>query len=176
MNDMMRQVEPLIPSLRRYARSLLREPAAADDLVQDCLERVISHWHQRRADGEARTWVFTILHHLAMNRLRQAKRRGWHGPIEDTDESVFARPAAQEDGLRHRDLLKGLEALAEEQRSVLLLVSVEGLSYAEVAKVLDIPVGTVMSRLARARQKLLLLMEGKDNVVSITSPNLRSVK
>ena len=175
MTDLMREVEPLIPSLRRYARSLLREPAAADDLVQDCLERVISHWHQRRADGDTRSWVFTILHHLAMNRLRQAKRRGWHGPIEDTDESVFARPAAQEAALRRRDLLKGLEALSEDQRSVLLLVAVEGLSYAEVAQVLDIPVGTVMSRLARARQKLLLSMEG-NNVVSITSPNLRSVK
>lgn len=154
----------------------MREPAAADDLVQDCLERVISHWHRRRADGDARTWVFAILHHLAMNRLRQTKRRGWHGPLEDTDESVFARPAAQEDGLRHRDLLKGLEALAEDQRSVLLLVSVEGLSYAEVARVLDIPVGTVMSRLARARQKLLLAMEGKSDVISITSSKLRSVK
>jgi RNA polymerase sigma factor (sigma-70 family) len=175
MTDLMREVEPLIPSLRRYARSLLREPAAADDLVQDCLERVISHWHQRRADGDTRSWVFTILHHLAMNRLRQARRRGWHGPVEDADESVFARPAAQEDALRHRDLLKGLAALAEDQRSVLLLVSVEGLSYAEVAKVLDIPVGTVMSRLARARQKLMLSIEG-NNVVSITSQNLRSVK
>ncbi len=171
----MRQVEPLIPALRRYARSLLREPAAADDLVQDCLERVISHWHQRRADGDTRTWVFTILHHLAMNRLRQAKRRGWHGAIEDVNEAVFARPAAQEDALRHRDLLHGLETLAEDQRSVLLLVSVEGLAYAEVAKVLDIPVGTVMSRLARARQKLMQSMEG-NNIVAIPKAHLRSVK
>jgi RNA polymerase sigma-70 factor (ECF subfamily) len=175
MKDMMGLVEPLIPALRRYARSLLREPAAADDLVQDCLERVISRWHQRRSDGDTRTWVFTILHHLAMNRLRQAKRRGWHGAIEDAEEAVIARPAAQEDALLHRDLLNGLAALAEDQRSVLLLVSVEGLAYAEVAKVLDIPVGTVMSRLARARQKLMSSMEGS-NVVSIASPNLRSVK
>ena len=71
-DDMMRLVEPLIPALRRYARSLLRDAASADDLVQDCLERVIGRWHQHRADGNAWTWVFTILHNLAVNRLKQS--------------------------------------------------------------------------------------------------------
>lgn len=80
MNDLVRLVEPLIPALRRYARSLLGEHAAADDLVQDTLERIITRWHQRRADGDARTWVFTILHRLAINRLRQNARRGPHIP------------------------------------------------------------------------------------------------
>lgn len=75
-DDMMRLVEPLIPALRRYARALLRDAVAADDLVQDCLERVIGRWHQHRADGNARTWVFTILHNLAVNRLKQSARRG----------------------------------------------------------------------------------------------------
>lgn len=64
--DMVRQIEPLIPALRRYARALLRDRAAADDLVQDCLERAVSRWHQRRADGDTRSWIFTILHNLAM--------------------------------------------------------------------------------------------------------------
>ncbi len=175
MNDMMRMVEPLIPPLRRYARSLLRDQAAAEDLVQDCLERVITRWHQRRQDGDARTWVFTILHNLAMNRLKQTKRRGWHGALEDADEGVLARPPLQEDGLRRRDLLLGLEALPQEQRSVLLLIGVEGLSYAEAAKILDIPLGTVMSRLARAREKLLRSMEG-ETVVVMGAARLRSVK
>jgi RNA polymerase sigma-70 factor, ECF subfamily len=158
-NDMMLLVEPLIPALRRYARALLRDGSAADDLVQDCLERVIGRWHQRRADGNARAWVFTILHNLALNQLKQAARRGAHLAIEDAGEAELASPASQEDRLRHRDLLRGLQRLTEDQRCVLLLVSVEGLSYAEVAHVLDIPLGTVMSRLSRARESLSQAME-----------------
>lgn len=158
-DDMMRLVEPLIPALRRYARSLLHDVAAADDLVQDCLERVIGRWHQRRADGNARTWVFTILHNLAVNRLKQAARRGAHIALEDANEAILARPAGQDDRLRHRDLLRSLQGLPEDQRSVLLLVSVEDLTYAEAARVLDVPVGTVMSRLSRARENLLRAME-----------------
>jgi RNA polymerase sigma factor (sigma-70 family) len=175
MKDMMLLIEPLVPSMRRYARALLHESAAADDLVQDCLERVISHWHQRRADGDARAWVFSILHNLAMNRFRQQKRRGLHVMLNDVDAAALAQPATQEDGLRHDDLRKGLAALPDEQRSVLLLVAVEDLSYAEAAKVLHIPLGTVMSRLARAREKLRRSMEGED-VTSLQSPHLRRVK
>ncbi len=78
MNEMLRVVEPLIPALRRYARALMHDVSAADDLVQDCLERGITRWHQRRADGDARAWLFTILHNLAMNRMRQTARRGQH--------------------------------------------------------------------------------------------------
>jgi RNA polymerase sigma factor (sigma-70 family) len=175
MTDMMLLVEPLIPPLRRYARALLRDPSAADDLVQDCLERVISRWYQRRVDGDARTWVFTILHNLAMNRLRQQNRRGRHVVLEDADDALLARPATQEDGLRHHDLQKGLAALPEEQRSVLLLVAVEDLSYAQAAQVLGIPLGTVMSRLARAREKLRKSMDG-ESVISLHSPHIRRIK
>lgn len=176
MKDMMILVEPLIPALRRYARSLLRADAsAADDLVQDCLERAITRWHQRRADGDARTWLFTILHNLAVSRLRQAARRGWHVPIDDADEAATARPPTQEAGLRHGELLRALDTLPEEQRSVLLLVSVEDLSYAEAAKVLDVPIGTVMSRLSRARERLQRTMDA-DAPASGRAPTLRRVK
>ena len=175
MKNILLLVEPLKPPLRRYARSLLRERAAANDLVQDCLERVISRWYQRRADGNARTWVFTILHNLAVNRLKQIARRGRHVMLEHADDALLACPAIQEDGWRHRDLQKGLTALPEDQRGLLLLVSVEDLSYAETAKVLGIPVGTVMSRLARAREKLLKTMDG-ENVVPLHLPNIRRVK
>ncbi|HVJ52815.1 MAG TPA: sigma-70 family RNA polymerase sigma factor [Aliidongia sp.] len=168
-------VEPLIPALRRYARALLSDRSAADDLVQDCLERVIGRWHQRRADGDARTWVFTILHNLAMSRLRQNTRRGRHLPLEDADEGATARPPTQEDGLRHRDLLEALKTLPDDQRSVLLLVSVEDLSYAETARVLDIPLGTVMSRLSRAREKLQRAMEAGAPAVA-ERPVLRRIK
>ncbi|TXH32820.1 MAG: sigma-70 family RNA polymerase sigma factor [Rhodospirillaceae bacterium] len=159
MNDMMLLIEPQIPALRRYARALLRDAAAADDLVQDCLERAIGRWHQRRSDGDARTWLFAILHNLAVSRLRQKTRRGPHLPLEDAEAALPVRPATQEDALRHRDLLRGLGALPEDQRSVLLLVAVEELSYAETAAVLEVPTGTVMSRLSRARHKLMQLMD-----------------
>jgi RNA polymerase sigma factor (sigma-70 family) len=174
-DDLMRLIEPLIPALRRYARALLRERAAADDLVQDCLERVIRRWHQRRADGNTRAWVFTILRNLALNRLKQTARRGAHLAIEDAGEAAVASAASQEDGLRHRDLLRGLEGLTEEQRSVLLLVSVEDLSYADAALVLDVPMGTVMSRLSRARDNLLRAMEGRTSAQA-APPLLRRIK
>jgi RNA polymerase sigma factor (sigma-70 family) len=178
MNEMLRLVEPLIPALRRYARALLRDHSAADDLVQDCLERVISRWHQRREVGDTRAWVFTILHNLAINRLRQRKRRGREVELGDVQDAAFAQPALQEEGLRRRDLQQALAALPDEQRSVLLLVTVEQLSYADTARVLDIPLGTVMSRLARAREKLARMMDGQ-NVVALRAPavsNLRRLR
>lgn len=176
LQDMMALVEPLIPALRRYARSLLRDQVAADDLVQDCLERVISRWHQRRADGDARTWVFTILHNLAINRLKQVARRGVHVTMEDASEAAFATPPAQEDRLHHQAVLHALSRLPEDQRSVLLLVSVEDLSYAEAAVILDIPLGTVMSRLSRARQRMAQLIEEGPGRSVAAGTTLRRVK
>jgi RNA polymerase sigma factor (sigma-70 family) len=172
MDDMMLLVEPVIPALRRYARALMKERTASDDLVQDCLERAVRHWHLRRKDGDARTWLFAILHNLAMNQLRQRSRRGRHVSVDEVDEGALAVAAPQETRLRHRDLARALDSLPEEQRSVLLLVSVEDLSYAEVARVLDIPIGTVMSRLARARKKLHEAMESGRP----PAPTLRRVK
>jgi len=174
MHDIMAAVEPLIPALRRYARALLRDRTAADDLVHDCLERTISRWHQRRADGDARTWVFAILHNLAMGRLRQAARRGPHVTLDDAGEAAVARPASYDAQLQHDDLLRSLAALSEDQRSVLLLVSVEQLSYADAARVLNIPIGTVMSRLSRARERLHRLMDGE--LPATQRIPLRSVK
>jgi len=175
MADMAELIEPLIPALRRYARSLMRDPTAADDLVQDTLERSVSRWHQRRADGDARTWMFTILHNLAINRMRQTTRRGRHLAIEDAEESAMGRPSTQEDGLRQTDIMAAVDRLPEDQRSVLLLISVEDLTYAEAARVLDVPIGTVMSRLARARARLARMME-EEIAPSAQRPHLRSVQ
>ena len=160
MDDMLRQVEPLIPSLRRYARALMRDRAAADDLVQDCLERAVSRWYQRR-DGDVRAWLFTILHNLAVNQFRRTASRGRHVPIDETNEDSFGEAAAQEQKLIYQDVLAGLARLPEDQRAVLLLVAVEDLSYAEAANVLGIPTGTVMSRLSRARAALRALVKQK---------------
>jgi len=169
MDDMLHQVEPLIPALRRYARALMRDRASADDLVQDCLERAVSRWHQRR-DGDVRAWLFTILHNLAVNQFRKSASRGRHVPIDETNEDSFGEAASQEQKLMYQDVLAKLARLPEDQREVLLLVAVEDLSYAEAANVLGIPVGTVMSRLSRARERLQQEIEGTaapTNVVSL---------
>lgn len=176
MTDMILLVEPLIPVLRRYARALMRDRAAADDLVQDCLERVISRWHLWRPGSDARAWTFTILHNLAVNRFRQVQRRGQHVAIDDADASALARPPGQDDSLRHRDLMRALQDLPEDQRSVLLLVAVEDLSYAEAATVLGVPIGTVMSRLSRGRERLSRALEGGADTAAARGPALRRVK
>jgi len=170
--DIVRTIEPLIPALRRYARALVRDPWDADDLVQDCLERAVGRWHQRRDDGSTRAWLFTILHNLAMTRLRRAAKQPRMVSI-DADEPASAR-ATQEERLHVQDMLNALAQLPDEQRSVLLLVAVEDLTYLEAAKVLNIPVGTVMSRLSRARDRLHKLLSG-ESAPSARTP-LRIVK
>ena len=169
MDPLAAAIEPLIPGLRRYARSWLRDRAMADDVVQDCLERAVGRWRQRRG-AEVRPWVYTILHNLLVDHQRQHSQRGTAVPLHLVDDATLGRPADQETGLHHRDLLRALDALPEEQRTVLLLVSVEGLPYAEVAAVVGVPLGTVMSRISRARDRLAtLLREGE-------RPRLRSVQ
>jgi RNA polymerase sigma factor (sigma-70 family) len=174
MKDMLLQVEPLIPALRRYARSLVRNRATADDLVQDCLERAVSRWHQRR-DGDVRAWLFAILHNLAVDQFRKSATRGRHVAIDEASESEFGEAAAQEHRLIYKDVLNKLAKLPEDQRAVLLLVAVEDLSYANAAKVLNIPVGTVMSRLSRARERLQLELEGVAEAPGNVVP-MRSMK
>jgi RNA polymerase sigma-70 factor (ECF subfamily) len=175
MADIAHLIEPVIPALRRYARTFVRGAADADDLVQDTLERAISRWHQRRSDGETRTWLFTILHNLAVNHLRRAARRGREVPLDDAGESDVAVPSTQEDALRRDDILGAVGQLPDDQRSVLLLVSIEDASYTEAARILDIPIGTVMSRLARARARLMKQLEEQGQPAS-DRPHLRRVQ
>ena len=174
VNDVKRLVEPLIPALRRYAGALTRDRDAADDLVQDTLERALSCWGQRRADGDARTWLFAILHNLAVSRLRQKTRRGEHLALESVGESILSQAPDQEHRLRHAELVRALADLPEDQRSVVLLVSVEDLSYAEAARVVGAPIGTVMSRLARGRERLRRAMAGES--AAPARSHLRRVK
>lgn len=165
----------MIPALRRYARGLLHDAGTADDLVQDCLERVVSHWSGRRGDN-ARTWVFTILHNLAVNRLRQNSRRGQHIGIEEIGENALRQRPTQEDGLVKAEIMAAVHRLPEDQRSVLLLISVEDLSYAQVAEVLAIPIGTVMSRLSRGRERLRQILENPVSDAKTPATHLRRVK
>jgi RNA polymerase sigma-70 factor (ECF subfamily) len=175
MDDLLSQVEPMIPALRRYARGLVRDTEAADDIVQDCLERVVANWSRRRGEN-ARSWVFAILHNLAVNRLRQDARRGASLPIEDAPEASNARAPTQEDTIYGHEVMAAVDRLPPDYRSILLLVSVEDLSYAEAAKVLEIPLGTVMSRLSRAREQLRTVLETKPAGAAAGGPYIRRVK
>ncbi len=179
MKDILLQIEPLIPGLRRYARALMRDRAAADDLVQTCLERVVATWHRRRKDREPRSWLFAILHNLAVNRLRQLQRQGRRDAAGSGLDPAFAPRPMHGDGVQQRDLLAALAGLPEEQRSVILLVAVEDFTYAETAEVLAVPIGTVMSRLARGREKLRRMLDGDATAPGVRSrrrPYLRRVK
>src|SRR5262249_60207038 len=144
------------PRLRRYARALLSDDAEADDLIQDTLERALARLQQWREGDSPRKWLFSILHNLHVDALRRKSRRPPHVGLESLGVDQSA-PAA--DGASGGDLDRALRLLSEQQRSVVLLVGLEGLSYAETAEVLAIPVGTVMSRLARGRDRLRALLE-----------------
>lgn len=158
----------LIPRLRRFALWLARDVHAADDLVQATLERALSRWTSRREDASLRSWLFTILYRQFLDGKRSAKRYAWLlGRIRD-DESHW--PSAERE-VAARATLEAFGRLSDEQRSLLLLVAVEGCTYQEVADLLDVPIGTVMSRLSRARQALRQLSDGEP-----ATPSLRLMK
>src|SRR5262249_19936908 len=153
VSDIAELVEPHIPALRRYAWALLRDDQAADDLVQDCLERAVSRWHLRRRDGNLRAWLFTILHNRFVSSHRSQRRRGPHSPLDELATPPVAAGDPEQAALS-RDVIGALAALPDDQRTVILLVAVEDLSYEEAARVLGVPIGTVMSRLSRGRERL----------------------
>lgn len=162
----MHAFEVHIPRLRRYARALVRDPHCADDLVQDTLERACVKWHLWKSGSNLRAWLLTIMHHVFLNQL---KSNAYLSKLSSLDEvAEFADPIHRDGGMILRDLELALSRLPVEQRQVLLLIGLEELKYEEVAKILEIPIGTVMSRLARARERLHLLMEGiEDNSVTL---------
>ena len=151
-------IEPLIPALRRYAYALRRDHAAADDLVQDTLERALSRWSTRRHDGDLRAWLFTILRNLHVGSHRADARRGATVPFKEAELPGTA--AAQDAAIEAGDVLSAVGQLPEDQKSLLLLVGVEDFSYDEAARILDLPLGTVMSRLSRARRALRSMIDG----------------
>ena|ERR1700730_331188 len=156
-------IEACTPALRRYARVLLHGSQDADDLVHDTLLRALDKLSARHDDAEIRPWLFAIMHNLFVSQKRREKvRRQSTSPI---DVEAIAIPVRehQEDALRWHDLVRAFNTIPEDQRVVLLLASIENFSYAEVARVLSIPIGTVMSRLARGRERLRSLTQGDDD-------------
>jgi RNA polymerase sigma-70 factor, ECF subfamily len=157
LQDFARLLEEQIPRLRRYAHALCRNRAMADDLVQDCLCRALTKRHLFQPGTDLRAWLFTMMHHLHVNTVRRGTREGAAMPLGDV-EPLLTEPPAQGAGLSLRDLDRAMGELSEEQRQVILLVGLEAMTYDEVATILDLPVGTVRSRLSRGRERLRQLM------------------
>jgi RNA polymerase sigma-70 factor, ECF subfamily len=150
------QIEALIPRLRRYARAMVHDPVAADDLVQDCLVRALGKIHLWEKGTDLRAWLFTILHNQHISLARQAARQ------RDIIELQKFKPGSplspgQMVRLELRDLKRAIARLPKEQRSVILLVGLEGMRYEEVASVVNLPVGTVRSRVSRGRETLRMM-------------------
>jgi RNA polymerase sigma-70 factor (ECF subfamily) len=152
-----RDIEAEIPRLRRYARALTRDAAATDDLVQDCLARALGKLHLWQEGTDLRAWLFTILHNQYVNQVRRAIREGAPVGLSETEPMLTQAPH-QSKRLELRDLERAIARLPEEQRAVILLIGLEGMRYEEVAEILDVPIGTVRSRLSRGRETLRRLM------------------
>lgn len=165
-----------LPALRRYARALTGDAWAADDLVQDTLERACSRWRLWLAGTDLRAWLFTVMHNLFISQVRAEQRRA---PLRHTDDidGVADTCAAPDSGVALGiDLQRCLLRLPEEQRAVLLLATLEDMSYAEIAKVTGVPAGTVMSRLSRARERMRALMDASQDQPATPAAALRRLK
>jgi RNA polymerase sigma-70 factor, ECF subfamily len=145
-------IVPYIPNLRRYARALVGDRDGADDLVQDTLERAVRKFHLWHP-GDLRAWLFSIMHNVFVNQLKARKI-----PSDVEIDDSFAAPQSSVSSLDLQDLQRALGTLAPEQREVVLLVALEDMSYADVSRALGIPMGTVMSRLSRGRDRLRRVM------------------
>lgn len=159
-----------IPHLRRYAMTLVNDTGLADDLVQDCLERAIRKRHLWKRHGSVRAWLYRILCNLFRNQWKQSVRTGNQVPFDNLS-SIPNEPPRQEDRIACHDISIAMGMLPRDQRTAIALTAVEGLSYDEAAHVLDIPIGTLRSRVARGRDRLRALYAH-----SAAPPRLRQVK
>lgn len=153
MDDFGLQIEAEIPGLRRYALALVGDGPRADDLVQDCLERAWERKHLWKGEGSMRAWLFTILHNLHANAARKFNTGPRLVPLEKDGQAPSVR-AAQPDALEVDEVMNAVARLPENQREVILLAGMERVRYEQIAEILGIPLGTVMSRLFRGREKL----------------------
>lgn len=156
-----------IPNLRRYAIALLRDRAQADDLVQDTLERALNKYSLFSAGTDLRAWLFTLMHNIFINQVTRNP-----GKLQTTLNFQEAGSTAEqvEEMVVARDMTQALQLLPDEQRVLILLIGLEQLSYEQAAQVLQLPIGTIMSRLSRARERLQALLNGE------STPHLRRIK
>src|SRR5438067_1255415 len=162
MTDYARLLEAEIPRLRRYARALTRDVSRADDLVQSCLARAIAKQHLWEPGTNLRAWLFTILHNQHVNDVRHNAREGTTLELGEAPQLTVQSNAIP--SLELRDLERAIGKLPAEQRVVILLVGLEGMAYEQVAAILDVPIGTVRSRLSRGRDQLRRLMGVEEKV------------
>ena len=171
MDEVVRLIEAEIPRLRRYARVLLRRrPDAADDLVQDTILRGIEKMHLFASGTNLRAWLFTVMHNQYVNSIRRATR---HGQEIEVEKVHLSAPATQTASLELRDLERAIDRLPDEQRITLLLIGLEGMKYEEVAQICNVPIGTVRSRLSRAREELRRMLDGAEGSLRLP-PALQS--
>ena len=159
MDDKRTAILAEIPRLRRYARTLLRGKDSSDDLVQDTLERALAKMENWQTGENPRRWLFTIMHHLFVDQTRRRSRRGENTMLSLDDNEALGQPSQQQETAESREILDALAALSPERRAAIVLVGVEGFSYAEAAAMLEVPAGTVMSRIARGREEMRRLLD-----------------
>lgn len=173
MGDLLTEIADQVPALRRYALALTQNHDQADDLVQDCLERAIRKHSLWRPSGKLKSWLFKIM--INVNRNNRRKVVPIHNalPLEEVSD-IMGEPSTQLDKIALKQTAKALEKLPEDQKVVLMLIVLENVSYQEASEILNIPIGTVMSRLSRARQNLTKLTEDQSQAHS--TGHLRTIK
>jgi RNA polymerase sigma-70 factor, ECF subfamily len=177
VQDLRSSFEDHMTGLRRYARSLVGDPGESDDLVQECMLRALSASHLWPQIRNVRAYLFTVLHHAHVDYRADQRKRLPAAPLEQV-EHLFQVHGNQDTRLELRDMSRALAALSAEQRKIVLLIAIDGLSYEEVSQQLSIPIGTVMSRLFRARETLRYLMTGRDgkDLQTAKKPRARETK
>lgn len=149
----------LLPRLRRFARGLTRDASAADDLCQGAIERALKSRDQWQAGTRLDSWMYRITRNLWIDERRAVSRRGIHSPIDDAAIQIEGDGAAEvEAGALRGDVDGAMARLPDEQREAVMLVLVEGYAYREAAEILEVPIGTVTSRLARGRESLMQML------------------
>jgi RNA polymerase sigma-70 factor (ECF subfamily) len=157
-----REIESVLPKLTSFARYLTKDLCEADDLVQSSVERALRKSHQFTPGTNLKAWLFTIMRNMHINEMRRRARRGTATDAMECEE-LFPIAANQEDRLEVRDFMRAYDGLVETHKSVIDLVGIQGHSYQETAVMLGIPVGTVRSRLSRARATLSAELDQGDS-------------
>jgi RNA polymerase sigma-70 factor (ECF subfamily) len=170
MLDFTQDLASHIPRLRRFARALTHDPAWADDLVQDTLERALNRRWLFRVNSNLTAWLFTMLHRLYLNEVSSYRL------TNAVAEDHAVEPVSSGDMATYLDLRHGLEKLSPEHRAVVVLIGLEQLSYKEAAEILDVPIGTVMSRLTRGRDRLRSLLSGEPEKAPAAAPHITRIK
>jgi len=168
MTEFARLLEAQLPRLRRYARALTRDPSRADDLIQDTLVRALAKQHLYQDGTNLRAWLFTVMHNQHVNDIRRNVQEGNSLDVDTVAAHLVAvtNPTASR---QLRELDEAIGKLAMEQRQVILLIGLEGMSYEEAAAILKLPIGTVRSRLSRGRDALRQLMGMEEDEVQLAT-------